>query len=81
MWNGGAWLGKSGDSHSEKSKLVAFSHETTEQAYLNLFSFMNYTWLSSPSYTPRVKKKLFLNDNSLISCQMGNIHSCLQICS
>lgn len=59
MWNGGAWLGKSGYSHSEKSKLVAFSHETTEQAYLNLFSFMNYTWLSSPSYTPRVKKIFF----------------------
>lgn len=44
---------------SEKSKLVAFSHETTEQAYLNLFSFMNYTWLSSPSYTPRGKKIFF----------------------
>lgn len=80
MWNGGAWRRKSDCRHSEK-KLVCwiFTHGTTEQAYLNLFSFMNYTWLSSPSYTPRVKN--ILNDNLLISCQMGKIHSFLQICS
>lgn len=80
MWNGGAQRRNSDWRHSEK-KLACwiFTHWTTEQAYLNLFSFMNYTWLSSLSYTPRLKN--ILNDNLLISCQMGKIHSLLQICS
>lgn len=76
----GACMEKSNCSHSEKKRACwIFTHGTTEQAYLNLFSFMNYTWLSSLSYTPRVKN--ILNDNLLISCQMGKIHSFLQICS
>lgn len=80
MWDGGACMEKSNCSHSEKKRACwIFTHGTTEQAYLNLFSFMNYTWLSSLSYTPRVKN--ILNDNLLISCQMGKIHSFLQICS
>lgn len=80
MQNVGAWRRKSDCRHSEK-KLACwiFTLWTTEQAYLNLFSFMNYTWLSSLRYTPRVEN--ILNDNLLISCQIGKIHSFLQICS
>lgn len=80
MQNVGAWRRKSDCRHSEK-KLACwiFTPWTTEQAYLNLFSFMNYTWLSSLRYTPRVEN--ILNDNLLISCQIGKIHSFLQICS
>lgn len=66
--------------HSEKRPACwNFTQRTTEQAYLNLFSCMNYTWLSSPNYTPRGKN--ILNDNLLISCQTGKIHSLLRICS